>query len=119
LDRKVEQGQFAHERVMRADVQRLLGNTEVVADAELNKLYPDKFPARVTVRTNDGRTFTEMREFPKGDPQEPLTPSEIEAKFLDNVAGRFDARTSKDIATRIRNLQDLRSVRQLGALLNS
>ena len=119
LDRKVGQAQFTQERVSRPDVQRLLAYTEVVADPELNKLYPAKFPARVTVRTKDGRSFTEMREFPKGDPQEPLTPSEIEAKFLDNVADRFDARTARDAVARIRGLGDRGSAKPLAALLGA
>jgi 2-methylcitrate dehydratase PrpD len=106
LDRAVGQAQFAPDRVLREDVQTLLANTEVVADAELNKLYPAKFPARVTVTTKDGRRFTETRDFPKGDPQEPLTPEEIESKFLDNAAGRFDAATAKDIVARVRGLGD-------------
>jgi len=117
LDRQVGQPQFAQERVMRADVQRLLANTEVVADPELNELYPAKFPARVTVTTTDGRRFTEMRDFPKGDPQEPLTNAEIEAKFLDNVSGRFDAATSRDIIASVRGLGDGGPASSLLALL--
>ncbi|MFV0298841.1 MAG: MmgE/PrpD family protein [Hyphomicrobiaceae bacterium] len=117
LDRQVGQAQFTQERVMRDDVQRLLANTETVADAELNTLYPAKFPARVTVTLRDGRSFTDMRDFPKGDPQEPLTPSEIEAKFLDNVSGRFDAATAKEIVARVRGLGDKGPAEPLLALL--
>lgn len=89
LDRTVGQGQFAEARVARADVQSLLKNTDVIADAELTQLYPDKFPARVTITLRDGRTFTALRNFPKGDPQEPLTRGEIEGKFLANVEARL------------------------------
>jgi len=106
LDRQVGQAQFTQERVMRRDVQRVLASTEVVADPELNKLYPAKFPARVTVTTRDGRRYTAMRDFPKGDPQEPLTPAEVEEKFLGNVSGRFDAATSREIVARVRALGD-------------
>ena len=95
------------DRVMREATSRRCSRTrEVVADDALNKLYPAKFPARVTVTIKDGRRFTEMRDFPKGDPQDPLTPEEIEAKFLDNVAGRFDRKTSREIVARVRGLGD-------------
>jgi len=104
LDRAVGQAQFAADRVMRDDVQTLLANTEVVADDALTKLYPTKFPARVTVSTRDGRRFTETRDFPKGDPQAPLTPAEIEAKFHENVAARFDKATAGEIVKRVRGL---------------
>lgn len=104
LDQVVGQQQFTAERVMRDDVQRLLANTEVIADPELTKLYPAKFPARVTIVTKDGRRFTESRDFPKGDPQAPLTSSEIEAKFLDNVSGRFDGAIAREIVAQVRDL---------------
>jgi 2-methylcitrate dehydratase PrpD len=117
LDRKVGQAQFAHERVMRDDVQRLLAATDVIADPELDKLYPARFPARVTVRTRDGRSWTEMREFPKGDPQDPLSRAEIEAKFFDNVSGRFDQGTAREIVSRVRDLGNPGSAAPLLALL--
>ena len=117
IDRAVGQAQFALDRVLRADVQALLANTEVVADAELNKLYPAKFPARVTVMTKGGRRFTVHRDYPKGDPQEPLTPAEIEAKFLDNVAGRVSKAAAKEMVTRVRSLGEGGTVTPLMELL--
>jgi 2-methylcitrate dehydratase PrpD len=113
LDRRVGQAQFAAERVLRGDVQTLLAHTEVVADDALTKLYPAKFPARVTVTTKDGRRFTATRDFPKGDPQDPLTPEEIEGKFHDNVAGRFDKAAAREIVRRVRGLGDGGSARPL------
>ncbi|WP_425404053.1 MmgE/PrpD family protein [Hwanghaeella sp.] len=106
LDRQVGQAQFTPERVGRTDVQDLLARTEVVADADLNALYPDKFPARVTITTTDGQRFTASRDFPKGDPQDPLTPAEIEAKFADNVSGRFDQERTRRIISLVRALDD-------------
>jgi 2-methylcitrate dehydratase PrpD len=91
-------------------VQALLKNTDVVADSELTKLYPDKFPARVTITLRDGRTFTALRNFPKGDPQEPLTRADIESKFRANVEGRLspaEARRAIDIIGGLAEHKDL------------
>jgi 2-methylcitrate dehydratase PrpD len=117
LDRAVGQAQFKDERVLSADVQRLLARTEVVADPELTKHYPTKFPARVTITLKDGRRLTESRDYPKGDPQEPLSASEIEAKFLDNVSGRFDAAAAKELVKRVRGLVDATPAKPLLDLL--
>ena len=106
LDRAVGQAQFSEDRVMRHDVQALLANTDVIADADLTKLYPAKFPARVTVTLKDGRSFTATRDFPKGDPQDPLKADEIEGKFLDNVAGRFKETAAREVLARVRGLAD-------------
>ena len=68
LDRALGQAQFTLDRVRRADVQALLARTEVISVPELTALYPDKFPARVTVTLQDGRRLTATRYFPKGRP---------------------------------------------------
>ncbi|MEZ5817965.1 MAG: MmgE/PrpD family protein [Hyphomicrobiaceae bacterium] len=117
IDRAVGQAQFAQARVMRDDVQRLLGNTEVVAVDELTAQYPTKFPARVTVTLKDGRKFTSQRDFPKGDPQDPLTPAEIGAKFLDNAAARYSPSEATELARLVRALPELGDTKPLWSLL--
>lgn len=117
LDRVVGQAQFAPERVLRDDVQALLANTEVIADPELTKLYPTKFPARVTVTLKDGRRFTAMRDFPKGDPQEPLTRSEIEAKFIDNATARYSPGECRSLIELVRALPELKDTTTLFQIL--
>ena len=98
-------------------MQDLLGRTDVVAVPELTKLYPEKFPARVTVTLRDGRKLTATRHFPKGDPQEPLTPSEIEAKFLANAAARLSKAQAAEAVRLIRGLPGLKDLARLHALL--
>lgn len=117
IDRAVGQAQFAPERVLREDVQRLLANTEVVAVDELTAQYPTKFPARVTVTLKDGRKFTSQRDFPKGDPQEPLSPAEIEAKFLDNAAARYASGEARELVRLVLALPEVGDAKPLWALL--
>lgn len=117
LDRAVGQAQFLPERVLRDDVQALLAVTDVVAVDELTALYPTKFPALVTVTLKDGRSFSSRRDFPKGDPQAPLSPAEIEAKFLDNATARYSIAEAKDIVRLVRTLPDLPDGSTLWALL--
>ncbi len=117
MDRQVGQAQFAPERVRDPAVQDLLARTETVADPELTKLYPDKFPARVTIGLKDGRRLTETRYFPKGDPQEPLTPAEIEAKFLANATRRIGATAAMEVVRLVRGLPAADDLSRLFALL--
>jgi 2-methylcitrate dehydratase PrpD len=117
IDRTVGQRQFAPDRIDDPAVRALLANTEVVADTDLTKLYPAKFPARVTVTLNNGSKVQAYRDFPKGDPQDPLTPAEIESKFLDNVSGRHDAAAGREIVRLIRTLPSLDDLTPLFALL--
>lgn len=55
----------------------------------------------------DGRSFTEQRDFPKGDPQDPLTPDEIEAKFLDNAAACYTTAEARELVRLVRGLPRL------------
>ncbi len=117
LDRKVGQAQFAFPRVVARDVQDLLARTEVVSVPDLTALYPEKFPARVTVTTRTGRKLTATRLFPKGDPQEPLSPSEIEAKFLDNASAVLASSQAAELVQLVRGLPEAKDLARLSALL--
>lgn len=48
---------------------------------EFSELFPKKSIAHVSVVMNDGKQFSEKVEFPKGEPENPLTDSELEQKF--------------------------------------
>ena len=117
LDGQVGQAQFAPDRVARRDVQDLLAHTDIVSVPELTALYPEKFPARVTVTLKDGRKLTATRFFPKGDPQEPLSPTEIEAKFLGNASARLSDEQAAEVVRLVRGLPESRDLSRLSALL--
>lgn len=59
---------------------QLAGKVKVVEDSELTKLSPEKRVAIVTVTAKDGMMYTERVDYAKGDPENPLTPSEISEK---------------------------------------
>jgi 2-methylcitrate dehydratase PrpD len=117
LDREVGQAQFTLERVAAPDVGDLLARTEIVPVPELTALYPQKFPARVTVTLRNGRQLTATRLFPKGDPQEPLSASEIEAKFLENASGRLSRAHAIELADIIRGLPGQKDLCRLNELI--
>jgi 2-methylcitrate dehydratase PrpD len=117
LDRKVGQAQFTPQRIAAADIRDLLARTEVVAVPALTALYPEKFPARVTVTLRNGDKLTAMREFPTGDPHEPLSAAQLEAKFLDNASARLRPAEARELAGMIRGLPDLKDLSRLNALL--
>jgi 2-methylcitrate dehydratase PrpD len=119
LDRCVGQAQFKPQRIAAPDVRDLLMRTDVVAVPELTALYPEKFPARVTVVMKDGRKLTATHLFPKGDPQAPLSAAEIEAKFVDNASARLAETQARKLAGLIRSLPGAKDLSQLSQLLAS
>jgi 2-methylcitrate dehydratase PrpD len=91
-------------------IRQVLARTEVVPDAELNKLYPAKFPARVTITLDDGTKLTETVLLPKGDPGAPLSDDELEAKYRDNaepLLGKAGAMALRDAIWRLDGAPDM------------
>jgi 2-methylcitrate dehydratase PrpD len=118
VDGKLTQAQFSPARIDDPLVRAVLANTEIIADAELNKLYPDKFPARVTITMKNGASFQETVLFPKGDPQDPLSAAELEEKFRANVAAMFSPASAGKLLDAIYNLPEARNVRELASRLH-
>jgi 2-methylcitrate dehydratase PrpD len=119
IDGKLTQAQFSPARINDPLLREVLANTEVIADAALNALYPDKFPARVTITLKNGASFQETVLFPKGDPQDPLSAAELEAKFRDNAATMLGAARAGQLLQVIYALPDARDSDALSALLHA
>jgi len=80
-DRQVTPAQFEPEKIMDPRIREQLRKVEVVADPEIEKVFPKLQRVIVTVKTTDGRELTKQLDYPKGDPRNPLTDREIEEKF--------------------------------------
>jgi 2-methylcitrate dehydratase len=86
VDRQVTPAQLTEERILDPAIRAQLAKVKVVADPEIEKVFPRLQRAVVEITTTDGRTFRKQLDYPKGDPRNPLTDEEIEAKF-DALAG--------------------------------
>jgi 2-methylcitrate dehydratase len=80
-ERQVTLLQFTMEKIMDPTIREQLNKIVVVADAEIEKVFPALQRVVVTVQTADGREFTKQLDYPKGDPRNPLTDKEVEEKF--------------------------------------
>ena len=54
----------------------------VITNDNLTALVPQKRGAIVSVETNDNEIFTERIDYPKGEPESPLTLMDIKEKFM-------------------------------------
>jgi 2-methylcitrate dehydratase len=80
-DRQVTPLQFTDEKIMDPKIRAQLNKVEVVADAEIEALFPKLQRVVVTIVTTSGEEHTKQIDYPKGDPRNPLTDQEIEEKF--------------------------------------
>lgn len=85
-------------------------------DPEVDAAYPARWIGKVTVRTNDGRTFDARVDEPKGDPGNTLSRAEIEGK-AERLAAYRDGASRAEIARAIGRIRALRTTDRVGFLL--
>ncbi|MBR3334669.1 MAG: MmgE/PrpD family protein, partial [Clostridia bacterium] len=72
--------EFSEDMVRNEQILKLTRKIHVEADEELSKAFPTEQTAIVTVRTKDGE-YTERVDFPKGEPENPLTDEEFRDRY--------------------------------------
>ncbi|MFN8522736.1 MAG: MmgE/PrpD family protein [Chloroflexota bacterium] len=87
LDGAVRLDDFSDARIFEPAASRLMGDSAVRLDPELDARYPAQFPARVTVKLRDGRALSQLVLSPKGDPEVPLSQDELTGKFTGMLRG--------------------------------
>lgn len=72
--------EFGEDILENATVKALTKKVEVVADEELSSIFPDKQSAILTIEAN-GETYSERVDFPKGEPENPLSEEEFITRY--------------------------------------
>ena len=119
VDRQVTPVQFTMEKIMDPKIREQLNKVEVVADPEIEKVFPALQRVIVQIQTRDGRSLHKQLDFPKGDPRNPLTDQEIEEKFAALADGVLSKAAQKRVKDAVWSLERVGSVTELMALMNS
>ena len=118
-ERQVTPVQFEMNKIMDPTIRAQLNKVEVVADPEIEKVFPALQRVIVNLTTTDGRTFTKQLDYPKGDPRNPLSDAEIEEKFAALAEGVLSEGAQKKLKNAIWNLEKVGSVSKLMALMKA
>jgi 2-methylcitrate dehydratase len=118
-ERQVTPAQFEMKRIMDPTIRAQLKKVEVVADPEIEKVFPALQRVIVNITTTDGRSFTKQLDYPKGDPRNPLSDAEIEEKFAALAEGVLSKGAQKKLKEAIWSLEKIGSVSQLMALMRA
>lgn len=88
-------------------------------DEEAERVWPTRYPCQVTIRRTDGSTVAARVEWPKGDPENPATSAELEAKFRalsEPILGQKKADEALGLLRSLRSLSDTRILARTLAL---
>ena len=86
---------------------------EVIADADMERVFPGQRRAIVTVCDRAGERHVSVRDTRKGDPDDPLTDAELADKYADLTEPVLGPAVSARLAGQLWRLDELASVRDL------
>ena len=72
--------EFGEDVLENDTVKVLTKKVEVVSDEELSSIFPDKQSAILTIEAN-GKVYSERVDFPKGEPENPLSEDEFKTRY--------------------------------------
>lgn len=114
IDGRIWLDQFSDSKLADSEVNRLQDLVTMIVDPELDAMAPKYLPHEVTIRTTGGREVSERVLTPRGDPENRMSQSEIEAKFHLLVEGILDPDAAAEAVTLVGSLEFLDD---LGSLL--
>jgi len=112
-ERQVTPLQFTDNKIMDPTIRAQLNKVKVIADPEIEAVFPELQRVRVVIQTTDGREFEKKLDFPKGDPRNPLTDAEIAGKFSALAEGIATPDDVQRIQAAIECTEDFDDVREL------
>ncbi len=116
LDGEVSLDQFTDDRALADDVQKLVSRVKYEHPPEMENRFGFHIPGILTVRLQNGEELSSRVDYPRGRPENPMSQSEIHAKF-ENCAKRVLAADKIacviDFVSHLEEQKELRSLMDL------
>ncbi|NWF91487.1 MAG: MmgE/PrpD family protein [Syntrophaceae bacterium] len=109
----VQPGDFTSAKLEDKDLRRLMEKIKVASDPDLSRTYPGKWPAHVRITLKDGKRLDGVNEYPKGDPENPLSEQELITKFKSLTQGALPSSQGDVIIDRVLGLESMVDVNEL------
>ncbi len=113
---RIGPGELTEASLQDAELRGLAQRVRVSVDPDLDRLFPEKTASRVTVRTSRG-SFTVTVEYPRGNPENPLSDAELAEKFLWLAADTAGEERSRELVAAVGHLEWMHNVKHLTELL--
>jgi 2-methylcitrate dehydratase PrpD len=115
--RKAGLGEFHLSKIRSEEVKRMMSRVECLVDPDLEKTFPKQWCATAEILTKDGQTCFVKIEYPKGDPENPLSWEELIEKFHE-LSGRFFSKGRRSrIIEGVKELEKIRDFSKWSSVL--
>jgi 2-methylcitrate dehydratase PrpD len=105
-------GWYTDEKLASEEILNFSKKVKVSIDEEMDKVYfaEDRLSARVEIVTKAGDKLEKYVGIPLGDPRNPLSKAEIEAKFRNQAAHCLDAQTIDTVVDKINDFENIEDI---------
>lgn len=117
IDGAMGPDQYAKEQWKEPKVQELMAKMWFQGDAEMTKNFPQHWNCVVEITTKDNQVHRIEVDLPKGQPGNPMSDQEIQAKFSNMASKLLPQERVKQIIQTVENLDKLEDVSSLMKLL--
>jgi len=114
---KASLDEYTLDKVNSPRVKEMMDKVSCVENPELDEVYPKQWPAAVEIVTRDGKSYSAKVDYPKGDPENPLTWDELIDKANDLTSPIYSASRRNEIIQRTRQLNEETDLRKFAPLL--
>ena len=103
---------FHEQTLWDENIRTLMKRVNVQVDPEMDEAYPEKWGTKVEIRLTNGKVITRETDFPKGDPENPVTAKELQMKFM-NLAKDLPEKEREKLVNEISKLEKLPTIAEL------
>lgn len=104
---------FTEEAIQDERIAKLSDLITWEVNEEFEAVYPERYPAKVTVTMEDGSVYVGEVEYPKGDPEYPATKEEVTEKFRQNAANCISKEKAEKIIELVNKIETLDTIDEL------
>ncbi|HUK51483.1 MAG TPA: MmgE/PrpD family protein [Terriglobales bacterium] len=98
-------------------ILQLLPKIKVVANPEINAIFPKVKRAIITITTRNGRTFRKQEDCASGEPERPLSEQELIAKFHANAQLALAKKQREQLVRSTLSIEQYNNIRRYVPLL--
>lgn len=110
-------GEFGTEALKDTQVLAMAEKVAWEFDPAAESMYPRAYPATLIAELNDGRTLQAHVDYPKGDPENPATKTDIISKFHSLTGSHLDKEKREKIIDTVNRLDELKNITELADLI--
>lgn len=117
LYRRAGLNEFHPSKIRSEEVRQMMKQVDCFVDLDLDRTFPKQWGATAEILTKDGKRYFTKIEYPKGDPENPLSWEEMIEKFHDLGRRVLTRGRRSKIVDQVRRLEEIRDFHKWSPLL--